>query len=89
MNAPERATIRIRRMIVYTDRPLHGLELQAALGDALQRMLTGRGLPWQEDRSIDSLKVDWDGRGGAPGLAHAVAVCLPGAADPTHMGTSP
>lgn len=86
MTGPDRARVRIDRIIVETDHPVDGFALQLALGDALREVVAGRGVPrsWQRDGTVPALalgQVDWDGRGGAPGLARAVAERLHAVAD--------
>jgi hypothetical protein len=78
---PSEITVQIDRLVVETDHPVDGFALQRALGDAIRDVVTERGLPscWQSDGSVPLAVVDglaWDGQGGEPGLARALAVRL-------------
>ena len=87
VTSPDRVSVRIERLVVETDRLVDGFALQLALGEAIRRVVTERGLPasWRRDASVTLAvlgPLDWDGRSGETGLAQALAERLHEAALP-------
>lgn len=81
VDAPAEVVVRIDRLVVETDQPVNGFALQRALADAVQQVISERGCPhaWSRDAGTPVSVIDgfvWDGSGGEPGLAQALAVSL-------------
>jgi len=78
MNAPAEINVRIDRLVLETDHPVDAFALRRALGEAVCAVLVERGVPeaWHADVRTPVAVIDglgWDGQGGEPGLARAVA----------------
>jgi hypothetical protein len=78
MTAPGRITVRIDRLVLQTDHPVDAFALRRALGEAVCAVLVERGVPeaWHADVRRPVAVIDglaWDGQGGEPALARAVA----------------
>jgi hypothetical protein len=78
MTAWRDVTVRIDRLVVETGHSVDTFALQRALGEAIREVLVERGVPdaWAADICTPVAVVDgfaWDGRGGEPGLARALA----------------
>jgi hypothetical protein len=81
VSAAADVTLRIDRLVVETDRPVDAFALRRALVAALESILVERGVPraWGRDVLARSARIDafaWDGQGGEPGLARALAARL-------------
>jgi hypothetical protein len=78
---PIEVVVRIDRLVVETEHPVDTFDLQRGLADAVRSVVAERGLPasWDHDVRTPVSVIDgfsWDGRGGEPGLARALATRL-------------
>jgi hypothetical protein len=78
---PVEVAVRIERLVVETPHAVDAVALRWALADAVRAVVIERGLPpaWSRDARTGLVVlhgVEWDGHGGEPALARAVALGL-------------
>jgi hypothetical protein len=97
---PVEVAVRIDRLVVETPQAVDAVALRRALADAVRAVVSERGVPpaWSRDAHTGLAVIhglEWDRRGGEPGLARAVALSLyegsgaPGAATPSPASRCP
>ena len=80
-DAPVEIAVRIDRLVVETEHCVDPFALRRALADAVEAVVSERGVPpaWRSDGRTGLAVIrglEWDGHGGEPGLARAVALSL-------------
>lgn len=81
LDAPVAIDLRIDRLVVETGHAVDAFALQRALVDAVRAVVEERGVPaaWRRDARTGATVIRgfaWDGQGGEPGLARALALHL-------------
>jgi hypothetical protein len=81
VDAPTAIDLRIDRLVVETRHGVDAFALQCALVDAVRAVVEERGVPaaWRHDARTGAAVIRgfaWDGQGGEPGLARALALRL-------------
>ena len=80
-DAPAEVLVRIDKLLVETKQSVNAFALQRALTAAVREVIADRGCPqaWLRDARTPMSVIEgfvWDGRGGEPGLAQALATSL-------------
>jgi hypothetical protein len=73
--------LRIERLVLETRHAVDAYALELALPEAISAVVAEHGVPadWQRPAVVPVRVIDgftWDGHGGEPGLARALAECL-------------